>query len=622
MYFRYSGIFMRGTLNSAPAEAFFQEGGAGVSDFLADDIQSSHMKPITNQEIAAHLEETGILYDMMGVQFKPRAYERAAASVASFGQSIAALYKERGEKGLREIPGVGPGIAAHIASLLETGTFSEYEKLHTQAPVDVRGLTSIEGVGPKTVFLLYKKLGIKNLKQLEDAAKAGKLRKIPGLGEKSETNILKGIAFLRAGGGRQVLGHVLPLALRMESELRALPGVKHVITAGSIRRRQETIGDIDILVTTSKPEAVMAKFVGFPEVADVLEHGPTKTTVGLRNGMRADVRVIPDESFGAALQYFTGSKDHNVLVRTLAIRKGMKLNEYGLFKGKKLLACRMEEDVYRALGLPYMEPEIRTATGEIEAAKAGKLPKLIKYGSIRGDLQTQSRWTDGAAAIWEMAEEARKLGLEYIAVTDHTKALAMVGGLDDKRVRQQGKEIDKLNASRRGFRLLKGTECDILKDGSLDLSDATLEALDVVGVSVHSHFNLPRAEQTKRVIAAMKNPHVDILFHPTGRIIGQRPPYDLDIDAIVKAARDTGTALEIDSYPDRSDLRDEHVRKAIAAGAKLVIDTDAHHPSHLGYLDLGVAIARRGWASAKDVLNTRKLPDLLKWLKSPKTKRR
>jgi DNA polymerase (family 10) len=580
------------------------------------------MKPLSNQEIAAHLEEMGMLYAMLGVQFKPQAYERAAASTADFGGDVAALYKEKGEKGLREIPGVGPGIAAHISSLLETGTFSEYEKLHKKVPVDIRGLTAVEGVGPKKVLLLYKTLGIRNLKQLEQAAKSGKLRKISGLGEKTEQNIIKGIQFLKTAGGRKVLGHVLPLAERMAEDLRALAGVKQAVVAGSIRRRQETVGDIDIIVTTSKPEAVMAKFVGFPEVAEVMGHGPTKTTVRLRNGMQADVRVIPDASFGAALQYFTGSKEHNVVVRSMAVRKGLKLNEYGLWRGGKLLACRTEEDVYRALGLPYIDPEIRTAEGEVEAAKAGKLPKLIGYGSVRGDLQTQTDWTDGSSSIETMAAEAKRLGLSYIAVTDHTKALAMVGGLDDKKVAKQGEAIDKLNKKLHGFTVLKGTECDILKDGSLDLSDKTLSALDFVGVSVHSHFGLPRAEQTKRVIAAMRNPHVDAIFHPTGRIIGQRPPIDLDIDAVVAAARETGTALEIDSYPDRSDLRDEHVRKAVKAGVKLIIDTDAHDPKHLNYLDLGVAIARRGWAEKNDVLNTRPLKELVGWLKTPKARRR
>ncbi|MEK7546084.1 MAG: DNA polymerase/3'-5' exonuclease PolX [Patescibacteria group bacterium] len=580
------------------------------------------MKRLSNEEIAEHLKETGLLYAMLGVQFKPRAYGRAAEEAASFGQEIAALFKEKGEKGLKEIPGVGPGIAAHVASLLKTGTFSEYEKLRKKLPIDVLGLTRVEHVGPKTALLLYKKLGVKDVADLERAAKAGKIAKVPGLGAKTEENILKGIGFVKSDTGRKVLGYVLPLALEIEHALRKIPGVRHAAAAGSVRRRQETIGDLDFLVTTSKPEAAMEEFAHFREVASVLEHGPTKMVVRLRNGMHADLRVVEDASFGAALQYFTGSKDHNVFVRTMAIKKGLKLNEYGLWKGRTRVAARTEEEVYKKLGLPYFEPELRTAEGEIEAAKAGKLPKLIPYGSVRGDLQVQTSWTDGAATIAEMAAEAKRLGLDYMAVTDHTRALAMIGGLDEKRLAKQGKEIDALNAKSKGFRILKGTECDILKDGSMDLTDAALASLDFVGGSVHSHFNLPEAAQTARVIAAMKNPHVDCIFHPTGRVIGQRPPYAIDMLAVLKAAKTTGTAMEIDAYPDRSDLRDEHVRMAVKLGVKLIIDTDAHHPSHLRYLDLGVAIARRGWAEKKDILNARPFKEFLKWLKTPKGRRR
>lgn len=577
---------------------------------------------MTNAEIAEHLKETGLLYAMLGERFKPRAYERAAEEAEAYGQEIAALFKEKGEKGLKEIPGVGPGIAAHIASLLETGKFSEHEKLKKKLPIDVLGLTRVEHVGPKTAFLLYKKLGVKDVADLEAAAKAGKIAKVPGLGAKTQENILKGVGFVKSDTGRKVLGHVLPLALEIEASLRKISGVRHAAAAGSVRRRQETIGDLDFLVTTSAPDIAMDEFAHHREVASVLERGPTKMVVRLRNGMHADLRVIEDAAFGAALQYFTGSKDHNVQVRQIAIRKGLKLNEYGLWKGKTRVAARTEEEVYMKLGLPYFEPEIRTAEGEIEAAKAGKLPKLIPYGSVRGDLQVQTSWTDGAATIAEMAAEAKKLGLDYMAVTDHTKALAMVGGLDEKRLAKQGKEIDALNAKAKGFRILKGTECDIMKDGTMDLSDEALASLDFVGGSVHSHFSLSEEAQTARVIAAMRNPHVDCIFHPTGRVIGQRPPYAIDILAVLKAAKATGTAMEIDAYPDRSDLRDEHVRMAVKLGVKLVIDTDAHHPSHLRYLDLGVAIARRGWAEKKDILNARPLKEFLKWLKAPKAKRR
>lgn len=580
------------------------------------------MKHLSNQEIADHLEETGMFYEMTDVQFKPRAYYRAAGVISGYGDEVAEIYKEGGKKALDEIPGVGKGIAEHIEELLKTGTFPEYEKLHKKVPVKIRELTSVEGVGPKTVKLLWKSLGIKTLYQLRVAAKQGKLAKVKGLGKKTEENILESIKFLSTEGGRKIFGNILPLAERMEKELLAVKGVKHAVVTGSIRRRQETIGDIDIIVTTSKPEDVMKVFTSFKEVKDVLEHGPTKTVVRLRNNMHADVRVVPDDAFGAAVQYFTGDKAHNIKIRQIAKKKGYKLNEYGLWKGKKRVAAKTEKDVYKKLGLPYIEPEIRTDSGEIEAAQKGKLPKLIPYDSVLGDLQVQTEWTDGSASIEEMAREAKKLGMKYFAVTDHTKKLAMVGGLDEKKLAKQGKEIDRLNKKLRGFRILKGTECDILKDGTLDLNDKALEKLDVVGVSVHSHFNLSRAEQTKRVIRAMENPHVDIFMHPTGRVIGHRPPIDLDMDEVVKAAKRTGTALEVDGYPHRSDLRDAHVRMAVEAGCKFTISTDAHQPEHLGYLNLGVAIARRGWATKRHVLNTRPATELLKWLKTPKPKRR
>ncbi len=578
------------------------------------------MKRLTNEDLAEKIEETGQLYEMQGVQFKPRAYARAAEQIASFGQSIADLYKEKGERGLREIPGVGPGIAGHIAEMLETGTFSELKKLKKATPIDVHGLQRVEHVGPKTALALYKKLGVKNVADLRKAAEAGKLINV--VNAKLAEKITKGLEFLKTSGTRQVLGHILPLAGRIEADLRDVSGVSHAAVAGSVRRKQETIGDLDFIVVANDPEAVMERFMKFPHVVETIEHGPTMTIVRLKNGMHADVRIVSGDAYGAVLQHFTGSKEHNIALRTLAVKRGLKLNEYGLWKGKKRLAARTEEDVYKALGLPYIEPELRTNTGEIEAAKAGTLPKLIPYGSVRGDLQVQTSWTDGAATIEKMAAEAKTRGMEYIAITDHTKALAMTGGLDEKRLAQQGKEIDKLNKTQKNFTILKGTECDILKDGRMDLNDEALAKLDFVGGSIHSYFRLPKEEQTARMITAMKNPHVDCIFHPTGRILNRRPPYEIDMLAVLKAAKATGTAMEIDAYPDRSDLRDEHVRMAVGLGVKLLIDTDAHHPSHLGYLDLGVAIARRGWASKSDVLNTRPVGELLKWLKTPKHKRR
>ena len=390
-----------------------------------------------NKEIADKLREMALFYEMEEVPFKPAAYERAADSVSGAQDEAATLYAEGGRAALKRIPGVGEGISHHIEQLLKKGAFAELAQMKKRYPMDLLALTSVDDVGPKRAKLLYQKLRIKDLDDLERAAKAGKIGALAGFGKKTEGNILRGITRHRQAGGRKVLGHVLPMAERMIAELRAVPGVRHAEIAGSIRRRQETIGDLDILVTTSAPEKIVAVFTGFPEIAEVLEHGPTKTAVRLTNGMQADVRVIPDESFGAALQYFTGSKDHNVVVRKLAIAKGLKLNEYGIWRGKKRVASRTEEDVYKALGLPCMPPEIRTDSGEIEAAKVGRLPDLIPYGAIRGDLQTQTDWTDGAASIETMAAEARRLGLEYMAVTDHTRPLAVTGGLDEKGLARQ-----------------------------------------------------------------------------------------------------------------------------------------------------------------------------------------
>jgi len=579
-----------------------------------------HMKPMSNEEIAANLEETGELYASQGVQFKPRAYERAAGEVASFARSVADLYKEKGERGLREIPGVGPGIAEHIASLLKTGKFHEHEKLRKAAPIKMHELTRIEHVGPKTALELYKKLGVRSVADLRKAVASGKVRE--KFSASMEEKISKGLEFLKASGDRQILGMILPTVERMEEAIRKIPGVKRVAATGSVRRRQETIGDLDFIATASDPAKAMEAFTKLPEAKETIERGREMTTIRLANGMHADLMVVPDDAYGAILHHFTGDKQHNILLRLLAKKKGLKLDEFGLFRGKKRIAARTEEEIYAKLGLPFIEPELRTGEGEIEAALAGELPKLIPYGSVRGDLQVQTSWTDGAASIEKMAEEARKLGLDYMAVTDHTKRLTMMGGLDEKRLAKQGREIDALNRKRKGFTVLKGSECDILKDGSLDLKDEALASLDFVGASIHSFFNLSGAAQTARMIAAMKNPNVDCIFHPTGRKINSRPPYDLDILAVLKAAKATGTAMEIDAYPDRSDLRDEHVRMAVKLGVKLIIDTDAHHPSHLRWMDLGVAIARRGWAEKKDVLNTRPLKELMKWLKTPKSKRR
>ena len=574
------------------------------------------MRP-TNAELAARLREMALFLDMTSVPFKPRAYEKAAYVIEALDRPAAELWAAGGVKALAALPNVGKGIAERIGELIDTGQVADLDALRRATPVDVLGLTAIEGVGPKMVKLLYDELGIRTVDDLERAARAGQVRTLPHSGEKTEQKILKGIAFLKQRAGRRPLGDVLELARDIEARLRALTGVSQAAMAGSIRRRKETIGDLDFVVVARDAEAVMRFFTALPEVAVVHGSGHTKSMVQLANGMDADLRVVPAASFGAALNYFTGSKDHNVALRRLAIERGLKLNEYGVFDGETAVAGRTEAEVYAALDLPYIPPELREMSGEIEAARAGRLPQLIEPGTLRGDLQIQTDWTDGADSLETMAQAAQRLGLEYIAITDHTHSLAMMG-LGETRLREQIAAIRALDTRRRRFRVLAGAEVNINKDGTLDIADELLAELDVVGIAVHSHFGLSRAEQTRRLIRAMENPHADILMHPTARLLGKREPLDLDMDAVITAAKRTGTVLEIDALPDRLDLKDEHVRLCVAAGVPLVIDSDAHAVAHLRFPDdYGISVARRGWASASDVINTLPVDAFLARLKRP-----
>ena len=575
------------------------------------------MHKVSNQEIAKTFQLMAEYLDMADVPFKPRAFERVARSIDAMEDEVYELYEKQGIKGLENIPGVGKGIAERIEELLKTGKVKDLEKLKKKTPVDLASLTAIEGLGPKMVKALWQKLKIKTVQDLEKAAKAGKIAKLPRFGEKSEQKVLKGIEFLKKSGGRFLLGDILPLVRSIEHQLKKLKPVEEVMVAGSVRRWQETIGDVDLLVISENPEPVMEFFVSMPEVIHIYGKGETKAMVRLKNQLDVDLRVIPKESFGGALQYFTGSKDHNVAVRQIAIKKGYKLNEYGLFKGKKRIAGEDEKEIYNALGLEWMPPEMRHNTGEIEAAREGKLPHLIGWKDLRGDLQIQTNWTDGANSIEEMAKEAMRLGMEYICITDHTKSLAMTGGADEKQLERQGREIDKLNEKFKSFKfkVLKGAEVNIMKDGSLDIADSALAKLDVVGAAIHSHFTLSPEEQTRRLSRAMENPHVDIIFHPTGRIINKRDSIQLDMDDIIKTAKRTGTVLEIDAYPDRLDLKDEYIRRVVAAGVKLSIDSDAHAVTQIHYLELGIAQARRGWAEKKDIINAWPLDKMRNMLK-------
>ena len=570
---------------------------------------------MVNHNLAKILREISVLLEIKGVDFKPQAYEKAAHSVEMMEEDVRNIYKQGGIKALEEIPGVGAGIAERIEEYLKTHHIRDYDDLKKQLPVQIDELLSIEGVGPKMILRLYKELGIKTRAQLEKVAREGKLEGLEGLGKKTEENILRSIGFLKKEHGRHILGFVMPQATAMLEKIRNISEVEDAEFAGSLRRKQETIGDLDFIAFSDKPGKVIEKFLSFAEVEHIYSQGGHRALVRLKTNIDADIAVMSPKSLGSALIAWTGDKQHNVAIRTLAEKNGWLLNDYGLWSGKKLLAAKTEEEVYKKLGMSWIPPEIRNGSDEIQAVLEGKLPKLIEYGDVKGDLQIQTDWTDGDNSIKEMAEAAKKIGLEYICITDHTKSLAMTGGNDEKGLLKEMAEIDKVQKQVSGIKILKGAEVNIMKDGSLDIDDETLAKLDVVGAAVHSNFNLSEKDQTERIIRAMENPNVDIIFHPTGRIIQRREAYKVDMDALLKAAKRTKTVMEIDAYPDRSDLKDEYIRKAVDMGVKLAIDTDAHSIHHLQYLEYGIAQARRGWAEKKDIINTRSWQEMLDLLK-------
>jgi len=550
------------------------------------------------------------------VQFRARAYYRAADTIANLPENVTDIYSKQGVKGLLEIPSVGKAIALKIEEYLKTHKVHHLEELKAKVPVSIDEMYGIEGIGPKTIKIFYDKLQIKNLADLEKAATEGKLKTLPGFTEKKEHDIIKQIEFFKRGRGRFIIGEIYPLVKQIETRLQSISGVINAVATGSIRRMKETIGDIDYLVVCNDPEQVIDFFVKMPEVQEILGKGQAKAFVKLASGIDADLLVVPEESWGSALQYFTGSKEHSVQLRKMAISKGLRLNEWGVFKGDKSIAGATEEEVYETLGIQWMPPEMRENTGEIELGKEGKIPKLVDYGSLKGDLQVHSENSDGTATIEEMARGAKAFGLDYIAITDHTKSLTIAGGLEEQELLEQADRITQLNDSLgKEFRILSSAEVNILKDGSLDISNTVLDKLDIVGAAIHSHFNLPIETQTERLIKAANNPSVDILFHPTGRLINRRAGYPVDIDRVIDVAKDTETVLEIDAHYDRLDLKDEHVRRAIKEGVKLVVDSDAHHPIHYSFLTFGVAQARRGWAMQSDILNTLPADKLLNALK-------
>lgn len=566
-----------------------------------------------NRDIAAIFNE---IADMLEVKsespFRITAYRRAARALEGLTEDIAAI-AARDE--LEEIPGVGKGTAEKIQEFLGTGTMKYYEELRAALPPGITTLMTVPEVGPKTALMLHERLGVKTIEDLEQAAKAGKIRALPRMGEKTEENILKGIALLRRTKERLPIGQVLPHAQELVAALREVKEVKQISVAGSLRRMKETIGDIDILVTSANPEPVMEVFTSSPKVKQLLARGPTRSSVVLDVGIQADVRVVEPDSFGAALQYFTGSKDHNVKLRERAVRKNLKINEYGVFTvpGDRRVAGRTEEEVYSSVGLPWIPPEIREDQGEIELADRGALPRLVERSNIRGDLQMHTRWSDGADSVEEMARAAKALGYEYIAITDHSQSLKFVGGVTVDELREHAKAAQKVS-DKVGIAVLMGSECDILPDGRLDYPDEVLRTLDVVVASVHSRLRMDAGEMTTRILKALENPHVDILGHPTGRVLGQRDAYALDLERVIETAKRTGAALEINASPQRLDLNDTQAKMAKERGARLVISTDAHDRYQLQYMDFGIGLARRAWLEPQDIVNTRSLKQLRAWL--------
>ena len=572
-----------------------------------------------NKEIARIFTEIAEYLEMEGVAFKPYAYQKAALTLETLKDDVEDLYGKGGLKALKGIPGVGESIAHKIEEYLKTGKIEYYEEFKRKLPIALDEIVAVEGVGPKKAKVLFEKLGIKTLEELEEAANTHKIAPLFGFGEKTEQNILQAIEFLKGSKGRFLLGEILPIADEVLKKLQSLPKVERADTGGSVRRRKETIGDLDFLVISSNPDKVMDFFVSLPGVVKVWGKGATKSSVRLKEGFDMDIRVIPPESYGAALQYFTGSKDHNIALRKIAIDNGFKLSEYGLFEGSRMIAAVSEEEVYGKLKMPWIPPELRENRGEIEAALAGRLPELIGYGDLKGDLHVHCNWDGGANSIEELAEAAQAMGYEYIGISDHTKFLKIERGLDEDKLIARNKEIDQFNQKLadegKHFRVLKGCESNIMTDGSIDIADEVLAELDYVIAGIHSNFRMPRTEMTQRIHQAMSNPHVDIISHPTGRILKRREEYEVVFDDLVNAARETGTILEINSYPDRLDLGDVNILAARQLGVRMVINSDAHRVSQLHLVSFGISQARRGWAENKDIINAWPVEELLKAMK-------
>ncbi|MGB7062062.1 MAG: DNA polymerase/3'-5' exonuclease PolX [Candidatus Zixiibacteriota bacterium] len=574
---------------------------------------------MTNQEIADILIHISKILDIQGENpFKIRAYIKAAETVEGLTYQLSSL---EDKSRMKELPGIGEAIAKKMTELLETGKLKYYEDLKKSEYAPLTEFLRIPGVGPKHAKLIFDQLGVNTTVQLKRAAEKGKLRELPGLGVKVEQNILQGIAQVQKYKERLPLAFIYPRAQGMLEELKKVKEAKRITLAGSLRRMRETIADADILVASEKPGPVMDAFVNLPQSAKVIAKGKTKSSIMTKDGFQVDLRVVKPESFGAAQHYFTGSKAHNIRIRSLGIDKKLKVNEYGVFRGNKSIAGRTEEEVFESVGLPFIPPELREDQGEIEAGLKGELPHLVELKDLKGDLHVHSDWTDGHLSIEEMAKAAQKKGYRYLAICDHSPTIGITNGLTPQRLKKQIGEIDKLNmkmAQRKGsknFIVLKGIEVDIKADGRLDLEDDILSELDIVVAAVHTKFSQTEQEMTRRMVRAVENPQVDIIAHPTGRLIGRREPYQVNMDKLMDACKANGKALELNAYPERLDLSDLNCRKAKEKGVKIAISSDAHRDSHLDWMSFGVATARRGWVEPEDVINTLPLRKLLKSLK-------
>jgi DNA polymerase (family 10) len=567
---------------------------------------------VNNFEVARLFYEMASLLEVRNESvFRVRAYQRGAQTLETLTEDVAVV-AARG--GLQQLPAIGKDLAARIEEYLATGRIAQLDRLRAELPEKFLTLLEVRGLGPKTAKALYDQLGVDSIERLEELCRSKAIVGVAGIREKTCENILKNIASLKTGRTRTLMSSARAVARQVTEALRAHGGVERLEIAGSLRRMRESVKDIDILVTSHEPTRVIGTLTSLPSVVEVMGKGDTKVSVRHQDGLAIDLRVVAPEAFGAALQYFTGSKEHNVRTREIASRMGLKISEYGVFDeatGNRV-AGETEEDVYAAIGLPWIPPELRESGGEIDAAREGRLPVLVTAADIRGDLHAHTEWSDGHHPLEKLVAAAEARGYEYIIVSDHSKSLTIAGGLSVDEVRAQMAKIRSLQA---GFkiRILTGTECDILEDGSMDFPDEVLAELDIVLAAVHSRFRQPRAEMTARIVRALAHPHVDVLAHPTGRLIGSREPYDVDMEAVFAAARAHGKAIEINSSPDRLDLSDVHARRAAELGIPIAISTDTHYLSNFDFLEYGLAVARRAWITRAQVLNARPLPDLLAW---------